>query len=194
MASAAAPAHVDRCWPRLVRCGADAAGCRRLRHIYTARPPHARVDSSQRRRLQLMLQSGRPELNHLKRGNGGGKRGGVSGMCMATAVANAGSGGGSGAASASKEPDHPVIELLREASWEVQDLTKAAVAVLRRKPTYAPLQVTPGYMLHANGRPTVRFPANEDHSPSTRGYLDSAGSCKGSDGLPVHPRIGCLIS
>ena len=90
-----------------------------------------------------MLQSGRLDSNHLKRGISGRDRGGVGGVCTAIAAANAGSGGGSGALSASKEPDHPVIELLREASWEVQDLAKAAVAVLRRKPAYEPLQVTP---------------------------------------------------
>ena len=143
MASAAAPAQADRCWPHLVRCSADAAGCKRLRAMYTARPPHARVDSSQRRRLQLMLQSGKLASHPLKGGSGGGNRGGVGGVCTATAVAGAGSGGGSEAASALKKPDHPVIELLREASWEVQDLAKAAVAGLRRKPAYKPLQVTP---------------------------------------------------
>ena len=148
MSSAAAPVHPHCCWPRLVRCGADPAGCRRLRAIYTARPPHARADSSQRRRLQLMLQAGSLASSHPGGSSGGSKRLDAAGSTSSAALAaDVGSGNGSVAAPAPPRFTQVAERFLKDASWDVQDLVDDAMAALRRKPAYAPLEVTSWRML-----------------------------------------------
>jgi hypothetical protein len=148
MALAAAPVHPHRCWPRLVRCGADPAGTRRLRAIYTARPPHVRVDSSQRRRLQLMLHAGSLATSHPDGSSGGSKRrDAAGGASSATLAADAGSGDGRMAAPAPPRFAQIAERFLKDASWDVQDLVDDAMAALRRKPAYEPLEVTPWHLL-----------------------------------------------
>lgn len=91
-----------------------------------------------------MLQAGSLASNHPGGSSGGSKRrdaaGGVSSVALAADV-----GSGDGRVAAPAPPRFiPVAErFLKDASWDVQDLVDDAMAALRRKPAYAPLEVTP---------------------------------------------------
>lgn len=131
---------------RLVRCDVDAAGCRRLCAVFTAGVQHVRVDSSRQRRLQLMLHAGRETC---KQSTGYRDRrqrsSAVSSRCAAAAAMDAGSGGGIAEPAPHEVLPRGPIQLLKDASWDVDNLVKDAVAPLLRKPAYDPFEVSAGH-------------------------------------------------